>query len=103
MNKKSEFLIYSFFILFALFFIEAGYLYAAKTISKESLDARKEFVASLKLPDLSISTESSYVRHRSLSDLFSIYKDDGALREYFASTYAFSHSNIINTESRSEK
>ncbi len=28
--------------------------------------------------------------------MFSIYKDDGSLREYFPSTYAYSHSHTIN-------
>lgn len=94
MNKKSEFLIYSFFVSGALLFAEVAYLYASKTPSKEALLIKKEFVASIKLPDLCIATESSYVRHRSLSDFFSIYKDDGTLREYFASTYAISVADV---------
>lgn len=103
MNKKSEFLFYSFFVLATLFFIEIGYLYTAKSMDKDALDKKKEFVKSLGIPDLAISTEASYVRHRSLSDFFSIYRDDGTLREYFASTYIFSHSNIINNKSKNEK
>ncbi|MDP2893724.1 MAG: hypothetical protein Q8N78_05085 [Sulfurimonas sp.] len=103
MNKKSKFLIYSFFILSALFVIEVGYLYASKSMSREGLDAKMRFVGAIKLPDLSIATESSYVRHRSLSDFFSIYKDDGSLREYFASTYVFSGSDIINKKNNNEK
>ncbi|PLY16053.1 MAG: hypothetical protein C0628_01610 [Sulfurimonas sp.] len=99
MNKKSEFLFYSFFIVIALFFIEVGYLYTTKGIDKNALGTKREFVELLKLPDLAISTEASYVRHRSLSDFFSIYRDDGALREYFASTFVFSS----NDKSRDEK
>ncbi|MCK9473120.1 MAG: hypothetical protein WCY85_06060 [Sulfurimonas sp.] len=72
-------------------------------MNKESYEAKRELVELLRLPDLAISTEATYVRHRSLSDLFSIYKDDGSLREYFASTYIFSHSNIINLKSTNEK
>ena len=52
------------------------------------------FVRLSGLPDLAISTEANYVRHRSLSDIFSIYKDDGSLREYFPSTFIISHSHI---------
>jgi len=103
MNKKSKFLLYSFFVSAALFFIEISYLYATKSMDRDVLDKKKEFVKSLGIPDLAISTEASYVRHRSLSDLFSIYKDDATLREYFASTYLFSHSNIINNKSKNEK
>ncbi len=103
MNKKSELLFYSFFILIALFFVEIGFLHAVEGMKKESIKTKGEFVELLKLPDLAISTEATYVRHRSLSDLFSIYKDDGSLREYFTSTYVFSHSNIINAKSTHEK
>ena len=103
MNKKSEFLICSFFILSALLVMEVAYLYVSKSMSREGLDAKTKFVGSIKLPDLSIATESSYVRHRSLSDFFSIYKDDGTLREYFASTYVFSGSDIINKKNNNEK
>jgi hypothetical protein len=103
MNKKSEFLLYSFFILIALFFIEVGYLYSSQSMSKSAMSDKRGFVESIKLPDLSITTETSYVRHRSLSDFFSIYKDDGSLREYFASTYVFHASDFIDLKGSNEK
>lgn len=90
MNKKSEIVLYSFFILTALLFVEIGYLHATKSYDRQNLDTKRLFVKSVALPDLAISTEATYIRHRSLSDFFSIYKDDGALREYFTSTYVFS-------------
>lgn len=54
------------------------------------------FVSFVGLPDLAISTEATFVRHRTMSDIFSIYKDDGSLREYFPSTYTYDHSHTIN-------
>lgn len=60
------------------------------------LNKKTTFVKLIGLPDLAISTEATYVRHRSMSDMFSIYKDDASLREYFPSTFAYSHSHIIN-------
>ncbi len=54
------------------------------------------FVKTIGLPDLAISTEATYIRHRSLSDLFAIYKDDGDLREYFPSSFVYNHSTILN-------
>lgn len=65
----------------------------------DMLNSKEAFVKLTGLPDMAISTEASYVRHRSLSELFSIYKDDGSLREYFPSTYVYSHSHIINKKS----
>lgn len=90
MNRKSTLLIYSFFALNIILFSEIGYLFWAKSMDEEVLKSKREFVKTVQLPDLCISTEASYIRHRSLSDFFSIYRDDGALREYFASTYTYS-------------
>ncbi len=62
------------------------------------LEKKLTFVELSTLSDLAISTEATYIRHRSLSDIFSIYKDDGSLREYFTSTYAISHSHLHKEE-----
>lgn len=96
MNKKSLYLFYLFSALFALLVMQVVYLNNTKAINKDMLNKKETFIHICGLPDLAISTEASYVRHRSLSDLFSIYKDDGNLREYFPSTFAYSHSHLIN-------
>ena len=96
MNKKSSFLLFIFLTLFAIFGVEIVYLNLAKSIDKDTLNKKFSFIELSQLPDLAISTEATYVRHRSLSTVGSIYKDDGSLREYFPSTYALSHSHIIN-------
>ena len=98
MNKnsyitKTKYLIYTFLTLLLLFAFEGLYLNADKSTKLVSLDKKLAFVELAGLPDLAISTEATYIRHRSLSDVFSIYKDDGSLREYFPSTYAISHSH----------
>ena len=86
-NKKSAFLLWTFSLLFSFVAVEIFYLSSTK--NEESFRLKREFVATLGLSDLAISTEASYIRHRSLSDFFSIYRDDGALRDYFASTYVY--------------
>ncbi|RLA75026.1 MAG: hypothetical protein DRG78_20850 [Epsilonproteobacteria bacterium] len=96
MNKKTLYLIYIFSALLSLIIIETIYLSSEKSMSSALVEKKMAFVELVGLPDLAISTEATFVRHRSLSDIFSIYKDDGTLREYFPSTYAISHSHIIN-------
>jgi hypothetical protein len=97
------------YILSALFIgmtAELSYLYSGKSSSDALLEKKSAFVQITGLPDLAISTEASYVRHRSLSTVSAIYKDDGSLREYFPSTYAISHSHILNlnaVKSKNEK
>ncbi|MDD3441779.1 hypothetical protein [Sulfurimonas denitrificans] len=89
MNKKSIFLLNTLFFLLSLLSFEVVYLYKTKSLDGNSLAIKREFVTTLLLPDLAISTEASYIRHRSLSDFSSIYRDDASLREYFASTYVY--------------
>lgn len=98
MNKKSRFVFFGFAVLGALLCMEVFYINATKSMNRDSREAKLQFIRLSGLPDLAISTEATYVRHRSMSDLFSIYKDDGSLREYFPSTFAYSHSHTINRE-----
>jgi len=93
---------YLFLIVTALIVLavsQAIYLSNTKSMSQEARSKKEVLVAFVGLPDLAISTEATFVRHRTMSDLFSIYKDDGSLREYFPSTYAYDHSHIINKSS----
>lgn len=103
MNKnlytpKTPKLLLSLLALLIFFTIEILYIFSSKSLDEERLEKRKEFVSIIALPDLAISTEATFIRHRSMSDLFSIYKDDGSLREYFVSTYTYSHSHILKED-----
>ena len=101
MNKniytpKTPILLY--FLSFLLFFsvLLSVYIYQTKTATLITNNKKINFTILSGLPDLAISTEATFIRHRSMSDVFSIYKDDGSLREYFPSTFVYSHSHIIN-------
>lgn len=92
--KKAMFSIYLFSFLLLALILEYIYLTNSKTLSTQQIDAKKEFVALTKLPDLAISTEATFIRHRSLASVFDIYKDDGTLFEYFPSSFVISNSKI---------
>ncbi len=96
MNKKSHFLIYFILFLSSTLIAQILYLNSVKSNTNEQLKKKNQFVKLVGLPDLAICTEASYIRHRSLSDLSSIYKDDSILREYFPSSYAYNHSGLYN-------
>ncbi len=102
MNKKSTYLIYIFIGLSTFLLISLLYLQSTKAMSEEAKEHKQALVQVAGLPDLAIATETTSVRHRSLADLFSIYRDDPDLREYFPSTFVYSHSHIINKESSIE-
>jgi len=87
MNKKSQ---YAFLFILSLFGLVTGeilFLKEFKSASEESISKKNSFVKATGLPDLAFYTETSYVRHRSLSDPFSIYGEDGSLRERSKSTF----------------
>ncbi len=100
MTKKSFYLFYIISGLIGIFIIQAIYIANTKSMTPQILNKKLAFIKKTGLPDLAISTEASYVRHRSLSDIFSIYKDDGNLREYFPSTFTYNHSTLINKQNR---
>lgn len=54
------------------------------------------FVELTGLPDLALSSNSSYIRHRSLSLASDIYSLDGCLREYDKSTYSITNSKVTS-------
>ena len=89
-------LLFFLIVTISLVIFEILYLNYKNPITKEILSKKNSFISLVKLPDLAISTEATYIRHRSLGTVFSIYKDDGTLREYFPSSYAISYSHIIN-------
>ena len=91
MNKKSRILLSVFALLILTLGVEISYLTLYKSMSDEALSKKIEFVAKTGLPDLALSSETPYIRHRTLSNVFSIYKDDATLREYSYSSFAISN------------
>jgi hypothetical protein len=102
-TKKAQAVFYSFSVISIVIVAELFYINANKSLHDDILEKKIAFVQLSGLPDLAVSTEASYIRHRSLSTVFSIYKDDGSLREYFPSTYTISHSHILNQNAAKSK
>lgn len=94
MLSKSKKIIVIFLSIISILVVEVIYLDDAKSMTEQQRQKKVDFVKLTGLPDLAISTEANYVRHRSLSSVFGIYKDDSSLREYFPSTFVISHSHI---------
>jgi len=101
MNKKTFYLfsILCFLILFT--FVEVTYLFINRSLKTKDIIDKNSLVSVLELPDLAISTEAMYIRHRTLSDTFNILKEDPQLKEYFPTTFVYSYSHILkNTPSK---
>jgi membrane-bound acyltransferase YfiQ involved in biofilm formation len=100
MNRKTERLIYLSIVVITTLVIEIFYIKSIKGLTSKEINHRERVVSILGTPDLAISTEANYIRNRTLSDLFTIYRDDPSLVEYFPSTFIYSHSHILNKDIR---
>jgi len=71
--------------------IIAQLLYFSHTqgLTPSMMTCKEELVALLGLPDLALVSEAHYVRHRSLSDVFSYFNESPELLEYFPSTFVY--------------
>ena len=70
-----------------LLLLEQGY-------EDKVIQQKKIFIAITSLPDIALSTENIYIRHRSLSDTFHIFKDGPTLLTYTPSNFTISYSHI---------
>lgn len=96
MNKKTK-ILFSIISITILFIVgQIVYLKNYDSLTAKQIKDKSQYLKVTALPDLAISTEAMYIRHRSLSDLFSVLKEGPELREYFPSTFTYSHSHILN-------
>lgn len=106
MKKKSNYLFALLSCISILFISITVYLNVFKSMSDTQYKNKNQFVQLTTLPDLALSTQSSYIRHRSLADVFSVYPNDGVLREYDITSFTYSLSRInynISAKVTSEK
>ncbi|MEN8302973.1 MAG: hypothetical protein ABFQ64_02735 [Campylobacterota bacterium] len=97
MNKKSKITFYLFSLLSAVLVAEIAYLGNSNSMSADTKEKKVLFVSLTGLSDLAFSSNSSYIRHRSLSITSDIYSLDGCLREYDSVTYAIANSKITSS------
>ena len=96
MNYKSKIYFGTIISLMTLLFLLILFLFAFKTLNKSQISDKNILVTNVSLPDLSISTEAMYIRHRSLADIFSYFKESPSLLEYFPSTFVYHYPKNIN-------
>ncbi len=66
------------------------------SLKNKHMEDKVAFVKKIGLPDLAISTEAKYIRHRSLSDIFSIFNENPISVSYFVTTFAYAPSNVVD-------
>ncbi len=76
-------------VLLGAIFMQWAYFSTTRTTTPQALSEKKMFISHVGLPDLALVSEAHYVRHRSLSDVFSFFGDSPSLLEYFPSTFVY--------------
>lgn len=85
--------IFTIFLLSFVLFFGAEVVYLAQ--KEKKIELKRAFVAKVGLPDIALSTEAKYIRHRSLSDIFSIFSEDPEGVSYFVTTYVYAPSPLL--------
>ncbi len=93
MKQRSKRYIYLISCLCVILSIECLYMY--KQNDKEEF--KKAFVKLSTLPDLALSNEAHFIRHRSYADTFSVFANSPELLEYFPSTFVYAPSSLKNS------
>ncbi len=100
MNKKTTYTTAFLFLLILGFGFEIFYIKTKYNITPQSYIDKNIYVKNIALPDVTISTEAMYVRYRSLTSVFDIFKDDPTIYTYFPSTFAIAPSSLQTNISR---
>ena len=85
--------------IFTIFLLSLGLFFGTEIIylaqKEKKIEQKRAFVAKVGLPDIALSTEAKYIRHRSLSDVFSIFSEDLEGVSYFVTTYVYAPSPLL--------
>ena len=99
MNKKTNFLFIFTTLLLITLVVVVSILDIYYSTSEKTIEKKNLFVKIIGLPDLAISTEARYIRHRSLSDINSIFSDGPEHLEYAPSTF-ITYVGTINNDNK---
>ncbi len=94
MSKNLKYFLIFFIVVVSFLSVETIFL----TVKNKNIEQKRLFVEKIGLPDLAISTEAKYIRHRSITDIFSIFNENPIAISYFVTTFAYAPSpNLNNT------
>jgi len=85
----SAFVLWVFLMVIALTTIEIFYYSFQSEYNAISIEQKIKAVSLIQLPDIAPVTEAVWLRHRSLSSVFSIFPDDGSLLDYYPASFVY--------------
>ena len=85
-SKKS---LLVFIVVISLTIIEVAYYdYEYRNLSS-IINQKKKAVSLTQLPDLAFVSETVWLRHRSITSLFSVFPEDGTLLDYYPASFIY--------------
>ena len=88
-------------MVFLLVAVSEGLLLLLQYQKREAAtEIKQAAVRLIGLPDLALSTEARYIRHRSLSDFHSLFSEEGTLPEYFPSAFVYAFAPYQQADTR---
>ncbi|MCP5063199.1 MAG: hypothetical protein GY936_12145 [Ignavibacteriae bacterium] len=78
------------FIVIVTFTIAEAYYYNYKFESMdEAILQKRKAVSLIQLPDLALVTETVWLRHRTITNMFCVFPEDGTLLDYYPSSFVY--------------
>lgn len=97
MNSKTILMLTTLMLVGIVFLFEILSITNSSRKQTHRNQVKKQAVEITQLPDLALTCEATWLRHRSLSSTFYIFPDDGALLDYFPSSFTFNMTNIVKS------
>jgi len=89
MSSKAKLLLFALTMVMAISLSTGGSLWRAQTSQTKRNLIKQQAVELIQLPDLALTSEATWLRHRSLATPFSIFAEDGALLDYYPSSFVY--------------
>ena len=86
--EKTSLMFLSIFLI-VIFFAAAEMIYFGSKDNTKTIARKKEAVSLIKLPDLAIVTEATWLRHRSITNVFTVFSEDGVLLDYYPASFVY--------------
>jgi hypothetical protein len=88
MNNFSKRVLVLLFLAIIMSVFQITY-YGLSYQDKDLIALKQTAISVTQLPDLSLVTEATWIRHASLSTPFAIFQDDGSLLDYYPATFVY--------------
>ena len=98
---SSALVLWVFLSVIALTTIEIFYYSFQSEYNATSIEQKRKAVSLIQLPDIAPVTEAVWLRHRSLSSVFSIFPDDGSLLDYYPASFVYQHGQYSGNKKKS--